>query len=395
MIAASLVCAVPTAAQTIHVVLPSQFDIQPIIDGAAPGDIVQLRGGTHDAFRLDKGLLVRGPGTISSGRFPVVNRTTTLDIPQGQEAQLINLRFEKTPSSPSTAGGDVFARSGRVSISDCTFTSVRLESVTAGTGLSIIGCTLNGGEAAPALIVRAGHVAVLASTVVGADSLSGFLPPSTPSSGIEVSGGTLSLSHCSVRGGQGSGGFSLFARPALQVIAADVWVTDSTLTGGRQLGRFPGASAIFNSGSGARIRVARSQFVGGAGVPTGPATVGAVTTVNGLLGAEPLPAFVTRLLGFTNSYAVTGPAGQPAALLLSTSSERDFSTSALLSQPLFAPVADLVPFGMGVFDASGRLPHSFSVPNDPGLAGRTFWFHAISGTTLPLELAPAFPTTVL
>ena len=63
---------------------------------------------------------------------------------------------------------------------------------------------------------------------------------------------------------------------------------------------------------------------------------------------------------------------------------RDLS---VLEQPIWAPV-DAVGLGLFVADANGQVTVTLTPPS--GLpTGTSLWFHGVSGTTLPLQVAPA------
>lgn len=113
-----LLTVAPLVAQATWVV-PSGVDLSPYIAQAAHGDTLLL-GAIHPLFSLQKGLTIRP----ASGRTTItligMSFACQIQVPAGQQAQLLDLDFDTT-SYWAWSGVNPVTAAGLVGFEDCSF----------------------------------------------------------------------------------------------------------------------------------------------------------------------------------------------------------------------------------------------------------------------------------
>ncbi len=389
---AAFLAAVGTA-QTVWNV-PAGNPIQPVVDGASPGDIVVLTpGATYATFTLNKGLTVIGPATIGT---PTGFPAQVFDIPAGQVGRLIDTIVEPPVPPLGFPGFTTEVRGGVMAFEGCTFrnspgTFAALRSASARVVLDH--CVVDGSIGVAQTFGNATCAFAAEDSDVVATNCD-FLGPagaffSVPGVGIRFTGaGSLHLSHCTVLGGAAGGLVAEFPPQSAIWSTVPAWITDSTITGGDGGSAFPGAPGITTT---AATEVARSTISAGSGFLPSPATDGPVTTNPQLLGVRS-----------SNPTTVGGPltitftADQAGIGITALASEIGLVPPVsipVLAQPLWA--TSLFVAGSLTTDATGEAALAVTVPNAPGLQFESFDFFGARIAGAQVQLSPVVPVTVL
>ncbi len=380
--------ATPALGQTVWNVAAGA-PVQPVVDGASPGDIVVLAPGVYEKFDLDKGLTIVGPATIGTTTQP---NDLTIDVPPGQMARLVDLTVAADQPLNQLSAGITRIHGGVVSLEGCTF-SAALTSTSAVEVIEadvvfdhcIVDGTGNGAFGPAALNATDANIAATDSQFLGPNGA--FF--TSPGRGITIHGstGSLHLSHCTVTGGN-AGGIVAEAPPQPAIVTGvPTWITNSVITGGNGGFAFTGAVGLFAL---VPTEVARSTITGGPGFATGQPTSGPVTTNPALLGVrstDPTTAGSPLTLTYT--------ADQPGIGVTVLGTAGDLIPPLMISplqQPLWA--SSLFVASALSTDASGEAALVLTVPNDTALVYRAFDFTGARIAGSGVQLSPVVPVTV-
>ena len=350
-------------------VVPDYLDVAPYFAQAAPGDIVQL-GVRHPTFTLTKGLTVLGRvgGTIiiDSASSPVLQHSSLIAIPAGQEAHICRLNFRPTSTLAGLRGQQVSV-TGSASFEDCSFLAYDGTQALLANGLvSLQRCDLEtgidlGAGGAEALRVTGGVCTVSQCSLQGSPSDFGIGYYSKP--GANVVGGTLIISNSVVVGGAADMGPNFFASPGIVCGAGTCYVTVSTVQGGPgAAGVLPAPAIAVTSG----VSIARTilqSSVPSTGVTVDPDLVGMSAT-------QPLQ------LGQT--FVATATAGSSQqALVIFGGYDRVLNALPPIVEPVLIDPVGIVALTLAVPSPGAQVQQALSVPNVPALRGRTVWLQAL------------------
>lgn len=387
IVAATSIVAMPLAAQTTWTV-PSNVDLAPYIAQAAPGDTLVL-GAVHPGFVLNKGLTLRpatGRTTITAFSPGPAGASSSLQIPGGQQAQLLHLDFGPAAWTPWWISGHPVTASGVAGFEDCTFrvstVTVTAAALTVNGGHSTLrGCTLTGVAVADGLRLEAGTCSVVGCALLGSPgtALAGG-SPEPPRPGATVVAGTLIASHSDFTPG-GSiiapAGFPVGPAAGLSVLGGTVRVSDCTVRGGDYpLGApvpppYPGAPAILVSAGVATH--ARCSLLPGAGLPNGAPTSG-----NAVVDADSVGIAQSGGLRLGTTWTVTataGASGQPLGFAFWFGLQPT-SAAPLVPEPAWGAPASATTLGFTVPAAGGAVPFPVVVPNATTLVDTELWVQA-------------------
>ncbi len=361
LVSCALVCS--AVAQTVWTATgPS---LQPVVDAAAPGDVVLLPDALYENITLTQGLTligtnpggtaIRDPGLIQGS----VESDTVVNLPPGQRAQFVGLEFRRSSTPPGQLVGTLRLEAGQVAFSGCAFLGSRIEieqgAVRFDRCESLIRAHWD--------LMSDVDVQIVDSTLFGSVSLG--------------DGCTLQISGSNLTGlvdplsGVGSAVIGMIG-----TVDSSTWITDSTIQGA-------GGSLTLPALVGDTFYLARSTVTDDAGALPVPATVIAAPE---LVGASSSGAL--QVGGqFDCSWTVDGP-GQSLAVLLSVGIGGPLDVAGLLAQLLWGGGVSLVSVAAVVSDANGDAGLSVAIPNDPALRYHVFGLHAVRGGALPLQLAP-------
>lgn len=337
----------PAFAQSVHVVdddMPADFaSITAAIAAASDGDTIVVRDGTYDAFTLDGvGLtIVADAGAqvvvTSVGAAPM---TTLRNLPAGSKLRLRGIDFLATGNDFRGPGLSILSCDGEVWVEDCLTDTMPITtassnpfrqsvSVDIRDAASVVldRCSLRGMDGICVFFTsgtpEVGGVAlsiensgVLAHGCTIRSGSSCFLQ-GAGADGVVMTGGTLVLRDCSVRGGAGFIGGSISppgpGGDGLRLRGGAVaWAINAELIGGMPPSLFfpaiPGApfnvvGATLNQAAGDAVTLTTSPLLvvnpsaGGAAATLGLDTVaGASTLLIASVGTS--PAFAPGLPGF-------------------------------------------------------------------------------------------------
>lgn len=390
LLAASFAIVAP--AQSVVIVGPGGFpEIDLGIAAAQPGDVVEVASGTYHGFHVDKALTIRAaPGAVVTviGGIGEVN---WLQPPPGAVATVARIQFLNPYQY--WIGAELRVTSGTVWFEDCIFESSPGYQIPA---LGVYGATVvlrrcvavgNGwvfnrpGMQNPGLQVVAGQVFATDSVFKGSHTAFDFSPAGV---GFDAVGSLVQLVDCQIDGGSVVGPcWGTVPGIGMTVSgASDVSLADCTITGGASTCPV-GAIGLQNTG-GSPVRHARTVLLGGAAANgSGPAVVGPVAAVP-LLGASGDTAPLVRGGAWQMDYRTepNWPVGVFLGDRLGAHAEASIAGPVLLAPSLEVPLALLVA------DAQGAASYATSLPQVPALLGGTLYVEAISGVTLPLLTSP-------
>ena len=385
-------------AQAVLNVGPGGFaQIQTAINAAANGDVIVIQTGTYQPFTLTKDLtLTAAPGAAVEVLSPVSPFAGPTIVQPNSLATLTGLRFR----APVLAivPSDVRVLGGTVHFADCVFESSRTTLI-----------------APPGLLVQDANVALQRCLVFGGGIDGTVLPGSgAGSDGLAAVHAKVAAVDCAFFGGNlgwdwtGHGGHGVLVDDSDVHLAnclavggsndginpgwppgdgvhiatpSHVWLADCDLHGGVGHGHVGGAG-LANTGGGA-ANEARSTFVGGPGVPAGPAVIGPLATsaLLGFIGTTP-----PVVLGTTWTIVHRTAPGTPVLALWSGALAP--AVLPLVDEPAWLPASAFAAAGAGVTDASGQLVFTFAVPANPTLLHAPVFVQSFAGAVLPLAASP-------
>jgi len=277
-------CWSSTAAQTVRVVPDAFPTIQAAVDAAAAGDVVLVRGGTHEPFRVDKALTLIGkprprvvPFTESeAGNVPAVE----LAGPGSGKVALVNFEVGGTInglefylSRPGISGGGF----DELELQDCEIAGPTWQQLT---GIAI---------GSPALATSVPALVISRSVLRGArsdnDGCYGNYPPGADA--IQAPSSTVVLLDSRVTGG-GSGSMCGFGScptggaGGTGIVAAALYEAGSVVEGGAGGLGFPDGSYSESCGAaadGAALDVATHVVLAGQLSAQGAPELGAEWTL--------------------------------------------------------------------------------------------------------------------
>lgn len=363
--------------------------IQPIVDGAAPGDVLVLAPGTYEKFNLNKGLTIVGPATLGTN---LVVRDLTVAVPAGQHARLIDLTIRPDTPPNGFSNGVTAVTSGVAVFEGCRFEAARgtrYALSVAGASVVLDHCNVIGSGvmtfAPVALLATDAHVAATDTHFVGAHGVA-FTPPGRA---IEITGsGSLHLSACTASGGDAGG--IIAEAPAQPAIATGVptWLTDCIVTGGSNPFFGVPASGLV---AGVPSETARCTIVAGTGLVLGTPTSGPVTVNPELLGAQSSgPATLGGAFSVTFS---ADRAGVGVTVLATAAGPSAPIAVPVVAQPLWA--TSLFVAGSLATNAGGTATLSLTVPTTPALRYQAFELFGVRLAAVGIQASPLVPVTVL
>lgn len=355
-------------AQTTHTVGPGGFaQIGAALAGAAAGDTIVVQPGNYSGFTVGVGVTIRA---LTSGTV-FVQSPITVNCPFPQRAHLIGLD-----------ASEVSVQSAACTFDDCRVVplplyagAVRADQAVLSFQDCVLGTPsssqLSFGGTACGLFAAASVVSAVDTVFLGrARDIYYF--PASPAVFL-MSGSSLHASRCTLRGGDGVSTVPSSMAPALNAASSAVWLTDSTLSGGRPydspgsqpvacpvfatLGRLSRCTlqpancppAIATNGNGVGVhRTAPWR----ANTTSGVDVRGAANTIVGVFGSNDLDAFVVPLL----------------------------------EQPCQLGFATLVPITLLLTDGNGNASVAWAVP--PGTAGSSLWLQLVADGNAPLQTSP-------
>lgn len=347
-------------AQTIWTV-PAGAPLEPTIALAAPGDILQL-GQSHPTFVLDKGLVVLGPSEIFD-----FSGTTSLQIPAGQSAHLVDLNFPPDYSTSTPAGSTVRV-AGNATLEDCQIFGSAAPIYSAldilSGSVALLRCELQAAAfGAEAMHVSSGIVTMSDCELTGLSASLGSGPIGGNLSGeaMRVLGGTVVASACELRGGRGANAAGYgHPSPALVNTGGSVFLSDCVVEAGIPAFQSTGVAPILGA-----ARVARS-------------TLGGSPSLGVVIDDSMVGMNIDAPLRLGLTATATATAGDQLQLLAIVGGfEFSAATYAPFVEPLFGQPAQLVVLTLALPAAGATVSWPLSVPAIPGLIGAGVWLQAI------------------
>lgn len=357
------------------------------LQNANPGDTVQLAaGGVFQDFALTKGLTLRGPATIG-GNYPETG-TRTVSVPPGQIARFVDLRFlpNPIPLQGYPPQGELVV-TGLARFDGCELVGSRLGGglVLRDADVVVQRCSISGHSIAHGIEALDSHLSLVDSAVTGSDAYRSPFGGYDARPAIGCRGdGSLLMSACTVRGGNGTWNVNRGGFPPHHGVVANVpaWITDTTIRGGSanagaDPGPFPGGDALVGSDA----RFSRCTLIGGPGQPDGRATSGNAIADPLLLGAS--SSALARGAVFTLTLRADA-AGVPVAVLASLALQSPAIGLPWVAQPQWLGGAPLL-IAFAATGATHELALALGVPADPILAGVAVDFVGLRAGATRLE----------
>jgi hypothetical protein len=363
-LAATITLTSLAGAQATHLVGPGGYaNINAALAIAASGDVVLVQPGTYPGFQVAIGVTIRA---VTTGTASIMVGST---VQATQPVHLVGLDFVALTITGSTcslddcrvtphAGGgpSLNATNSRVYLNQC---------AVGGTGSSGVWSFTRDGLTAIGSTIRA-----VGSTFRGRDpdqALSGF----GGGHGIQIAANsTLHGSGNSLLGGKSNSNPTVAGRALLADSTSQVWLADSTLTGG-------------------------STFSGGSQCPV-DASLGRLVrcTLSPSTCAPPTIALTGALIGVER---LTQPqAGAPLQVRFRAAPHEQigvFASFALasntffeLEQPAGLDLGSLFALDVLLADGNGVANGSWLLP--PGTANQAIWLQAVTPGAVPLQLSP-------
>jgi hypothetical protein len=361
-------CVSIATAQTVWSMGAPWTDLAAVLVAAAPGDIVRLNGLTFPPFVLSKGLTMIGPGVIAaaSGTAPL----TTLSIPPGENAQLVDVDFQPfTLPVIGLLGGHRVVAQGSVTFDNCTFRQGNPHNLeTAGTVL-LHRCTVAGDATSFAqqrvggMVVQSGYCSLVDCTIAGGNAVFcggcvGNYVPATVA--LRVNGGTVAASNTTFVGGSGGTGGVFVPTPGVPAVqtAGITYLADCSLTAGAN----PAGAPV-------------PPLLGVATTSYARTTFGSVTTpqsnVPQLVGLQMSPS-----LRIGQASTITAIAGSTSLLGILAGFDGAVGTHPVVVEPVLVPVWQLVTLAEATPSAGSAVTHSLLVPNLGSLIGLVVYVQA-------------------
>lgn len=380
------------AAQTTWIV-PNQADLAPYIAQANPGDTLLL-GAYHPGFLLDKGLTLRPRSGRTQVYWNLVPNpqfgSTTVQTPQGQRSQLVNIDFQSTgPLGPGQIGyGHPVTATGTTSFEGCTFLSLGISgrAVTANGNVTLRHCAATTSFGAIPLVVQGGACSAVRCQFTGAPAVSGMgINNYQPMPGVKVSAGTFVASHCTMTPGAAildwSFGVPVGPTSGLIVDGGSAHLTDCTIHGAAFPSGFPslpgpydGAPAIWApTGSATHARCTLLPGNGGFGAPPPAPTLGNASVDANLVGIDSSGPLATG-----TTWTATAKAGGSGQLLgFGLSFGLTPSTLPMVTEPLWMDPATAILVGFTNPAAGASVQAAITVPNVASVVGAELWCQAL------------------
>lgn len=364
----SLSLAAGAAAQTVHLVGPGGFaQIDDALAVASPGDVVHVQGGAYGSFHGTVGVTIRGIGGA------VMVGGATIAVPANEALHLVDLSigttvvsagictFDRCTITPGSLNGSLYVSDARVDLHEC---------VVGQSGAPYLAPF--GGV--PGMIATNAAISAVDTQFRGRDRETTFNAPG--GAAILLVASTFHGSRVTADGGDGLSTGSGVPGPALSASNATVWLSDSTLNGGRatDLGSAPWRCPVAVTGTttGRLARCVQDPATCAGGIPTGGPMLGVHR-------ASPLPSgallqldFQTEPNGFVGVFASFGLASL---------------TLFELEQPIALDLATLFPFAVLAADGSGAASGAWMLP--PNVADYAVWFQgAAAPAPVPLQISP-------
>ena len=233
-------------------------NLGPVFGQASPGDIILLSS-VHPPFTLNKGLVLIGPSGIfdifGPGGTGGWNNATSIGIPAGQQARLVNVQFKHANGINGSLGHRVDV-SGDASFESCEFGPGYLASLNVLSGTVVMHhCVVRGAAAGFAAEQAYGGMRTAGGTCAMTDChlsggpgfwhVLGHTVPSSPA--LRQLGGTLIASRVTAFGGAAvNSPFPIASSPAFHC-SGTTYLTDSNLNGGSGGTLGPGATALMGN----------------------------------------------------------------------------------------------------------------------------------------------------
>lgn len=385
-------------AQIVHVVGTGGFpQIQTAIAAASSGDVIVIQSGVYQPFTLTKDLtLTAAPGATVDvvSPFALSPMLTVLQPPT--RASIVGLRF-RNPAFVASSNSQVRVLAGTVAFADVVFESHGYTQRLSGllvqnANVAMQRCLVLGGGLAQTVLGGSGdgfdglevrHATVAAVDCIFMGGALGWDNVGRGGHAVFVDDGNVQLANCIAIGGRYTGFFAGYAGGDGVHIATTsrLFVADSQLQGGSSTWS-PGGRGFANLTNVAAVQ-ARSTFVGGAGAPTGAATVGPLAT-------GPLIGFasVTPAITLGTTWTIDYRASPTTPLLAFWSDTLAPAVTPLLVESTWLPAGNAQVAALGLTDAQGLLGLAFPVPSAPALLHRSLFVLAVAGLAVPLEAAP-------
>lgn len=343
----------PLVAQATHYVGPgSHATIDDALAVAAPGDVVLVQAGSYAAFRANIGVTIRSLGPVQVGGC-------VCSAPAGQTLHLVGLDVPQ--GTVAIAGGRVTLAACHVALSGPQAANSAALAV-ANADVHLLDCSFTANLTAS----NASAMSMTGSRVAAVNTSFSVADYSGPQPTVSLSGGQLHISRCSIS----AAAFNLPGAPGIRAIGnATLWLADSGVYGA--LGNCPIDAPT------ATVRLSRTS--------TSATSGAACTTVQsgpGLLGIEQLSPPQSG-----STYALTFRSSPYQWIALHAS--LDIGTTPLpgFEQPAALALYDFWPVGVYLTDANGTAGVTWNLP--AGMFVDTpLWLEAITGMSLPLQVAP-------
>lgn len=355
-------------AQTTHTVGPGGFaQIGAALAVAAAGDTIVVQPGNYSGFTVGVGVTIRA---VTSGTV-FVQSPITVNCPFPQCAHLIGLD-----------ASEVMVLSAACTFDDCRVVPLPLHTGAVRANQAVLSfqdCVL--GTSFGSQLAFAGTASGLfaaASVVSAVDTVflgrarDTYYFPASPAVYL-MSGSSLHASRCTLRGGDGVSTVPSSMAPALNASSSAVWLTDSTLSGGRPYnlpGQPPVACPVFAT-IGRLSRCTLQPATCPPPIPTNGSGVGVHRTA-------PWRA------NTTSGVDVRGAANTIVGVF--GSNDIDAFVVPLLEQPCQLGFATLVPITLLLTDGNGDASVAWTVP--PGTAGLSLWLQLVADGNAPLQTSP-------
>lgn len=377
----SLFCCVAATAQTVWSV-SGYTSIQPAIDAASPGDVIELTNGPafwdYQPFLLDKGLTIRGNGCriAADPSTPYANSWIRVALPPGQVAYLEDIDgFAAYSGGSADVGTPIEVLAGTLHLDGYTFRGHRIGLVATDATVVMSRSSLisdGTGNVLPAVDASNCSLTVHDCVLEGG-TVSGLSFGMTPGPAVRMTDSTLHAENSTFVGG---GDVSYFAdgAPAIDATNCQAWLASCVLVGGDSaLGA--GGAALQNLGPNAFDLSATTLTPG---LPGGAPSVGPVDPNVTMLRLDVTPAW-TR--GLTSTVTIEGAPG--AFYSLWVAPDVLPTQLPLLHEPVWALAGG--PVLSGLLAPTGSAAHDVLIPNLAALQHVPVFAQAVGGVQFPLR----------
>jgi hypothetical protein len=369
-LAALAAAGAPATAQTTHTVGPGGFpQVAAALAVAGPGDVVLVQPGTYQGFTASIGVTIRA---VTNGTV-FLQSTCTVSAMPPQSLHLVDLDFldlrviggtctmdRCRARQPTGPGAAVLVSGATLCLQNCVIGRP-------GASLGVLY------DAGMGLSAAYGKITATGTTFRGLDR--GMWPTQPASPGIALLNCTLHGSDLVIEGGDAtSTGSPSTIASGIVASSSTVWLTDSTVRGGRAtdlLGSPPfGCPVVATAG-----RLARCTL-------DPPNCAPAVPTTGAMLGAS-----MAVPLQSGAAFQVAFRAAPNEVVGVFASLGRGHLAVPGIEQPVGLDLATVLSLDILLADAAGNANGTWSLP--PGTANRQLWLQALTTTAAPIQLAPA------